>query len=42
VSGYVEGGECRLEAEGRSQAEAWHLAAEQARALGMLAPPRED
>jgi hypothetical protein len=35
-------GENRLEASGRTQAQAWHRACEQARAVGMLAPLREE
>jgi hypothetical protein len=38
VSGRNE--ENRVEASGRTQAEAWHRACEQARAVGMLAPVR--
>ena len=33
-------GENAVFAEGRSRAEAWHRACEQAAAVGMLAPPR--
>jgi hypothetical protein len=36
------GGENRIHATGRTQAEAWTRACEQAPALGMLAPPRPD
>jgi hypothetical protein len=35
-------GENILDARGRTQAEAWWRACEQARAVGMLAPPRGD
>jgi hypothetical protein len=35
-------GENQIRAEGRTQAEAWWRACEQARTVGMLAPPRRD